>query len=741
MINSLKCVALLLCSAMLSQATDFQPKVQQSSIRNMVFEDAFEGTSHLLATTEDGLVRSRDNGATWTDASDSNTNSSLYNVNTDRFHNNRAFDVISGWLYMSNDYGANWKRLNISLGDENSTYVNMYQTKTHPLNEKYLIVGGYFCQSFNFSSRELNETSKAESRLEEVCSTYSFLSSNGGETFVKVHLPGSIQLDGNATYSQCEFGRTEKYSQLGDESDVFCMIDIYPRRSRSDTYVIRTFFKTTDFGETVQEIDQFQGQKVQSFKVTGDYIQVKTVTEDVENSASAHVWYSDDGSSFKEARLPREARLPGEAQAFLPLFRKGTLGRRFINSIKRQEENPERCVSELLMSDSTGLEFSKLDLFPTNDMGLYDVGGVEGLDGTIYASFRSSGRSGKIRPVSKMSLDNGKTWRGLQLEDPETKMECENGGGEGATCPSVHTAIDGWSLVSESESAASSGILVAEGSISHDADSTAHPPQSYISRDGGASWSKAFDFAPKFAFGDRGNVIFAVPWDREHGSNETLKAYYSLDRGYAWSEYPLEETLDPNVTLSTSVFSNNLTFTVFVSTSRSYDEDFEEDASDSDTNDIYTNVYVFDFSEVFGGKTCTESDFEYWYQSEGKCVNGAKYKYRRRKADAQCLVNEPFAASEKIEEPCDCTQEDYECAPMFVRDKNGTCVPDESLLKASGACGGAAETAELVPMRLELGNKCVNPLDIEPVQVACGGTNVDNSGSMSQNKDFFEAES
>lgn len=53
-----------------------------------------------------------------------------------------------------------------------------------------------------------------------------------------------------------------------------------------------------------------------------------------------------------------------------------------------------------------------------------------------------------------------------------------------------------------------------------------------------------------------------------------------------------------------------------------YDKDFEGDASDSDDGDRCTNVYVFDFSEVFGGKTCTESDFEYWYQSEGKCVNG-----------------------------------------------------------------------------------------------------------------------
>lgn len=399
------------------------------------------------------------------------------------------------------------------------------------------------------------------------------------------------------------------------------------------------------------------------------------------------------------------------------------------------------------MSDSTGLGFSKLDLFSTNDTGNYFVQAVKGLEGIINAYFYSHERSGITRPVSKISLDNGKTWRGLQLEEPETKAECEDGGEDGAACLPDNTIIDSWFLGPESESAASSGILAARGSTSYDVNTTAPFQESYISRDGGASWSKAFDFAPKLVFGDRGNVIFAVPPNRKRGSNETLKAYYSLDRGYTWSEYQLEETLSPNIPVSASVVGNNLTFTVFVSAESFYDEDLEEDVFNSDDGDRYTTVHVFDFSEAFGGKTCTESDFEYWYQSEGKCVNGARYKYRRRKADAQCLVNEPFAASEKIEEPCNCTQEDYECAPMFVRDKNGTCVADESLLKASGACGGAAETAELVPMQLELGNKCVNPLDIEPVKVACGGADVDNSGtdvensdSMGQNKDFFEAE-
>lgn len=717
MITSLKYVALLLCSAMLSQATDFQPKVQQSSIRNMGMFDTFEGTSYLLAITDNKLTRSQDSGATWTDISGIETDSDLYDIGTDLFHKSRAFAHTSDSMYISNDYGESWKKLNFSVGDADGSDEELPQITTNPLNEDYLMVEGYSCQSLNFSSQELNETSGVESGLEEVCSSYLLLSSDGGETFAKVHLPGSTQVGGTATDLRCEFG---------DESDVLCLSYSYPYNLESDTNFVTKFFKTADFGETVQEIDLFQGQRVQTFQVTRDHILVATVSEGAENSASAHVWYSDDGSSFEEAQLPVEAYV---LLSFVP---EETSSKQFISFIKFEKGNDEPCVSGLLMSSSTGLGFFKLDLFSTNDTGNHFVGEVKGLEGVLYASFYSYERSGIIRPVSKMSLDNGRTWRGLQLEDPEVRMDCKNEGKDGATCPPDNMTVDSWSLVSESESAASSGILVAEGSTSCDVGTTSHPPKSYISRDGGASWSKAFDFALDFAFGDRGNVIFAVPWCREHDSNETLKAYYSLDRGYTWSEYPLEKTLDPNIALRASVVSNNLTFTVFVSTSRSYDKDFEEDASDSDTNDVYTNVYVFDFSEVFGGKTCTESDFEYWYQSEGRCVNGARYKYRRRKADAQCLVNEPFAASEKIEEPCDCTQEDYECAPMFVRDKNGTCVPNESLLKASGACGGAAETAELVPMRLELGNKCVNPLDIEPVQVACGG-------SSGQNKDSFEA--
>lgn len=726
MITSLKYVALLLCSAMLSRATDFQPKVQQSSIRNMGMFDTFEGTSYLLATTEDGLVRSRDNGATWTNASGIETNSTLSTIYTDPFHKSRAFARTADSTYMSNDNGASWKRLNFSLDDANGTIRKSHRITTHPLNEYYLMLEGFSCQPFETSGQGFNETSEFESGPEEICSSYSFLSSDGGETFFEVHPPGSTQTDDSVNNFHCEFGRADRYSRLGNQSDVFCMLYSFSSDFGSDNSITIKFFKTTVFGETVQEIDQFQGQKVQNFQVTRDHILVATVSEGGENSVSAHVWYSDDGSSFEEAQLPVEAYV------FLSFVSEETSGRQFISYIKFEKGNDEPCGSGLLMSDSTGFGFPELDLFSTNDTREYSVHGVKGLEGVIYASFYSFGQFGISKPVPKISLDNGKTWRGLKLEEPEARMDCENEGKDGATCSAAQAFIDSWSLTPVSESAARSGILMARGSISHDADSTTHPQQSYISRDGGASWSKAFDVVVRAAFGDRGNVIFAVPRHRERGSNEALKAYYSLDRGYTWSEYPLEETLDPNIALRASVVSNNLTFTVFVSTSRSYDKDFEEDASDSDANDVYTNVYVFDFSEVFDGKTCTESDFEYWYQSKGKCVNGARYKYRRRKADAQCLVNEPFAASEKIEEPCDCTQEDYECAPMFVRDKNGTCVPDESLLKASGACGGAAETAELVPMRLELGNNCVNPLDIELVRVACGG-------SSGQNKDSFEA--
>ena len=54
-------------------------------------------------------------------------------------------------------------------------------------------------------------------------------------------------------------------------------------------------------------------------------------------------------------------------------------------------------------------------------------------------------------------------------------------------------------------------------------------------------------------------------------------------------------------------------------------------------------IYSIDFSNAFDGKTCEDDkDFEDWNLAEGKCVNGVKYKYRRRKQDAQCLVGKVF---------------------------------------------------------------------------------------------------
>ena len=48
---------------------------------------------------------------------------------------------------------------------------------------------------------------------------------------------------------------------------------------------------------------------------------------------------------------------------------------------------------------------------------------------------------------------------------------------------------------------------------------------------------------------------------------------------------------------------------------------------------------------------------------EPLCVYGHREKFRRRKQDAKCFVNKLFEDIKVIEDPCQCTEHDFECGP------------------------------------------------------------------------------
>lgn len=111
--------------------------------------------------------------------------------------------------------------------------------------------------------------------------------------------------------------------------------------------------------------------------------------------------------------------------------------------------------------------------------------------------------------------------------------------------------------------------------------------QTYISRDSGISWTKAFDMEMKYAFSESRDIILAIP--DKSGESKTSNVYYSLDRGHTWTCYHLGNDVFPMQLFGSSIDDSN---TRFILTAFSMRENENE----------LCYIYVFDFSELLKKK-------------------------------------------------------------------------------------------------------------------------------------------
>ncbi|CAG8497035.1 17231_t:CDS:10, partial [Dentiscutata heterogama] len=128
-------------------------------------------------------------------------------------------------------------------------------------------------------------------------------------------------------------------------------------------------------------------------------------------------------------------------------------------------------------------------------------------------------------------------------------------------------------------------------------------------------------------------------------------------------------------------------------------------------------------------KQCTKDDFEDWTarKIDGKeCLMGHKTTYKRRKADAKCYVgNDDNHSHEKIEDVCDCTDEDFECDQNFIYDSiMKKCVANGPEPVPPGTCKQVGDTYKgSSGYRLIPGNRCKLNSDTEwktePVEKSC----------------------
>lgn len=205
------------------------------------------------------------------------------------------------------------------------------------------------------------------------------------------------------------------------------------------------------------------------------------------------------------------------------------------------------------------------------------------------------------------------------------------------------------------------GIIMAAGNVGQRLSYKAEESNTYLSRDGGLSWSEVRKGVHIYEFGNHGAVLVMASVN-----SETNQVIYSLDEGKTWQ--PLHLDSEPfNVT-------NILIEPTAVST------DFVAFGSRGQQGVIYR----IDF-DALDWPACHKdsepdvpgSDYETWAPSDGQqhhcpkrtacgCLLGQQVAYVRRKQLHQCF-NRRKSKLPVISQPCHCTMEDFECELDFER--------------------------------------------------------------------------
>ncbi|CAJ1446689.1 unnamed protein product [Effrenium voratum] len=217
------------------------------------------------------------------------------------------------------------------------------------------------------------------------------------------------------------------------------------------------------------------------------------------------------------------------------------------------------------------------------------------------------------------------------------------------------------------------GIIMAAGNVGSHLSYNAEDSNTYLSRDGGLTWSEVRKGVYIYEFGNHGAVLVMAAVN-----SPTDSAIYSLDEGKTWQSVKLDTVL-LNVT-------NILIEPTAVST------EFLAFGSIGGAG----VVYRLDF-DVLGWQSCKKpsepstanSDYESWAPSDGTanrdcqnlvscgCLLGQQVRYVRRKQMSKCF-NRLKERLPVISEVCPCTEEDFECEMDFERALNQrTCVANE----------------------------------------------------------------
>ncbi|KAL9003755.1 MAG: hypothetical protein Q9188_003395 [Gyalolechia gomerana] len=405
------------------------------------------------------------------------------------------------------------------------------------------------------------------------------------------------------------------------------------------------------------------------------------------NTDELAMYVTDDAKIWHRAVFPKNSRLKENAYTLLE-------STPYSIQVDVMTVDPPNPMGVLFTSNSNGTYFTKNIPYTNRNMhGIVDFEKVQGIQGVVMVNVvdnhdeveGSFGREEK-KLKSQISFDDGRSFKDLTTAKGESLH--------------LHSVTE-MNNIGRVFSSPAPGVVMGVGNTGKYLKDY-EESDLYVSDDAGLTWTLALEEAHKYEFGDQGSILVAI---YDEGPTDVIQ--YSLNHGRGWQEVDLPEDKIRAKALTTTPDSTSMKFFLW--------------GTKREASKIEHWVFSIDFGDMHEDK-CEEKDFERWtarVDEDGKasCVMGRKQFYKRRKADADCFIREKdFEEIEPRLEPCECTEEDFECDYNFVLSKDGKeCVPDGPLPDPKGACKGddAKKYKASSGYRKIPGNMCEGGVNLE----------------------------
>lgn len=451
-------------------------------------------------------------------------------------------------------------------------------------------------------------------------------------------------------------------------------------KSRRATTATRLFY-SDDFYKSRKLVELDLGRDAKNFVGLGPSKRyLTTALRDIQGSQGnaagdeMALFVSTDGDRWQKAKFPHGHGLRENAYTVVD----STLHSLVVDVVA----SPRASTGTLFTSDSAGIHFvPSLESTKRNDRGIVDFEHLENIEGVAIANVATDSNPAegggferqKIR--SMITWDDGSRWAFIRAPKVDG-VACDVN--DPKVCSLNLFSVTRYRNLGRVFSSTAPGFVMAVGSIGdhllpyEDCDT-------FLSTDAGKSWRRVSKDAHKYEFGDQGSVLVIV--DDEDSTDHVS---YSFDQGKNWNKLDLGIKMRAKI-LTTIPDSTSLKFLLVGTQSR----------KEAGTQSRHITAFL-DFATV-GKRKCNEKDFEKWYaEGEGtagaKCLMGHKQWYKRRKADADCFVQDKFHDPVGREDPCPCSDDDYECDFGYVTDDTGKCIPTGKEAIPPGGCTNGKTT-------------------------------------------------